>query len=198
MDKINKILVILICLSSELSFSQNFTSGVMFGIGTSQVEGDLQKGYNKAGLKVGGFVCYHFQEKTGLKIDFIYAGKGAKKNADIKTGNYDSFKTQLNYLELPVRFYWKIMNKFSIKGGLYAAYLVKANLSDQNGSIDASAYQINTMDYGISLGVEYSIMNQLSLNFDFEYSAASITQETLQPNWFNNAIALTLEYKFRK
>ena len=57
----NRIHILFILIFFHLfTFGQNFNAGGIIGINTSQVSGDNLSGFNKVGIRTGGFVNLEF------------------------------------------------------------------------------------------------------------------------------------------
>ena len=56
--------------------AQNFQSGLITGISTSQVSGDALGGFNKIGLQLGGFVNHPLGKIVKDSLGYIISTKG--------------------------------------------------------------------------------------------------------------------------
>ena len=59
------------------TFGQNFNAGGIIGINTSQVSGDNLSGFNKLGVRIGGFVNREFNAFTAqIELQYIKLERG--------------------------------------------------------------------------------------------------------------------------
>ncbi|NPA44224.1 MAG: hypothetical protein GXO49_01690, partial [Chlorobi bacterium] len=75
--------LLIITTSINLSFSQNFSGGILLGVSGNQIDGDVQSGYKKGGLIIGAFVMKPLSKNSNLKIESYYIGKGAVKTVKV-------------------------------------------------------------------------------------------------------------------
>ena len=61
-----------------LSYGQRFHGGPMTGLVVSQVDGDNLGGYNKPGIRAGGWVNTQISDLTTLQLELQYIQKGSK------------------------------------------------------------------------------------------------------------------------
>jgi len=119
-------LIILLNLIFISSFSQEFSGGLLLGVCGSQIDGDDQFKYKKPGLIAGAFVSKPFSERTALKIETYYIGKGAVLNNNLPDGtSIQVFNTTLHYVEMPFLFNIEIHPKIDIDLGIACRYHCK-------------------------------------------------------------------------
>lgn len=70
------ILILFLSLTT-LTSAQNFQSGLITGISTSQVSGDVLGGFHKIGLQLGGFVNHPLGKTARDNLDCITSTKEA-------------------------------------------------------------------------------------------------------------------------
>ena len=70
------LITLLICgLLSINSQAQNFGGGLIAGVSTSQVAGDMLGGFNKIGFLFGGYTNLGVKENMSLKYEINYIEK---------------------------------------------------------------------------------------------------------------------------
>ena len=74
--------VLVYILSSINSQAQNFGGGLITGVSTSQVAGDMLGGFNKIGFIFGVYTDLRVKENMSLQYEITYIEKGSK-NPDI-------------------------------------------------------------------------------------------------------------------
>jgi hypothetical protein len=118
---------IVIAILSFPSFAQNYF-GVKGGINVNTIRlsddfpNDPSELASSIGYHVGAFYHIRVREKISFIPELQFSTKGAKS----KTGSDESV-FRLSYLELPLIFSFRVVDKLSIDAGAYAAYKVGEN-----------------------------------------------------------------------
>jgi hypothetical protein len=187
------------------AFAQEFRGGITGGVLSSQVDGDLQGGYNKASFHVGAFVQRPVFDKIDANMEIRYIRKGALSNATDENGYYiNYFRTRMNYVEIPFTLLYK-SGSFRFEAGMALGALVNTSLEDGNGEIGE---KLNIYNYELSVigGMFYEVDDNWQINFRAQYSALPIYDAlgkdiTVlyygQRYWFNNLISFGLYYYIR-
>ena len=156
-----KIIAILICVIAINAQAQNFGGGIILGLSTSQVSGDKLGGFNKAGVLVGVFANKSLSEILSIQMEMTYIQKGSRNPNNTDIHEYD-----LNYLEIP--FFLKYQTKYQLKieGGFLTGILINQTerYSDGIELINMSNGNFNKFDFGVGLGIDYSLTDKLTLN----------------------------------
>ncbi len=116
---------------------------------------------------------YMHQPKIGIQLDLAYSSKGWQQNTIEFT---NSFRTEINYIEMPVYMHWAIIGnnrlKFNVDVGFYLAYAISTKKTIQNNADleeDFLHYNLkndNRGDFGIHAG--------LSLSYDFSFGTIQL------------------------
>ncbi|MEI8138043.1 MAG: outer membrane beta-barrel protein, partial [Bacteroidota bacterium] len=127
-----KFLFFIPILFSFVLFSQDnsksvFTLKPSLGINGCQIHGDNYNGYNKLGVFAGIAVNAKFTNKASLDIGFYFSQKGAKHNPNPTKGDYAYYRVNLDYIDIPVLFRFKVNPTYFITLGPSIAYLVNYN-----------------------------------------------------------------------
>ena len=85
---------------ATLTNAQNFQSGLITGISTSQVSGDDLGGFNKIGLQLGGFVNHPLGKNSKGQFELYYIDKGSNDPKSL-------FQIDLSYVESSYSFLYK-------------------------------------------------------------------------------------------
>lgn len=105
------ILLFVCCFLTLYSQAQGFKGGLHAGLLATQVDGDNQIGYKKAGLFVGVFTNYPFAEqKMQLQFELNYAQKGSSAKPE--------YSIRLHQVEPTILFGWNFWNQFHLETGL--------------------------------------------------------------------------------
>lgn len=223
MKKIYTILTISLILSMvSMEVKAQIVKGEAFlGMNLSQIDGDKAYGYRRFGLHGGFGGMVPVFQKGNFSIDFsmeiAFNQRGSHQgrqytdtvNGKIYTGEYDTY---MNYLEVPVLFYFTDKGMYSI--GLGASYgrlvglkeyehgeLTNVNLS-YNGP---DKYNLN--DFAFIADIKFRIYERLKLGVRYQYSMAKIRTRDFYlingefdctRNQYNNSITARLIYVFNE
>jgi Outer membrane protein beta-barrel domain len=181
------LLILLICQSS-FSFSQKF--GAKVGISYST---DILTFVN-----LGISYEHKLTDKLSLNTELARSIRGYVSEVQYVNPNglslgFGNEGIIQSYLELPVqlRLYLDKNHKFSVNSGVYFSYSLKRSIQvqkDGNKSItglmpddlekgfDSSVLGASKVDYGINLGLNYSL-KKIPLNFDLRFYKGFTKQE---------------------
>ncbi len=179
-------IIIAILLFPLFSFSQNFDGGFFCGLTSTQVDGDLWGGYNKAGVQFGGFAKFNFSNKLKGIFEISYTQKGSRE-VNVKTNTY--YQLRLGYLQAPVLLEFKLPIKdkdISLEGGASIGYLLSAREDrDGNDFLDADpAFKKYELAY--LFGANYYLNDNWHVNARFSYSIIAIRGLSNNINKFFN------------
>lgn len=204
-------LVLFLILNFLISNSQDFNGGIFAGFSGSQIDGDTYAGYNKLGLVTGAFVNRDLSQRINLQFEMLYIQKGARENPNPDALNPSLYCIDLKYIELPllVRYkLYKFQEKVTLEAGLSGAVLIKTTNKSDNYTL-TEPYKKS--DFSTNIGVNYKILDNLSINLRYIYSLffapIRTTNENAKwmflwplyisiPGQYNNVLALTLRYQF--
>tara|TARA_Y100001968_G_C19428932_1_gene755926 strand:+ start:823 stop:1422 length:600 start_codon:yes stop_codon:yes gene_type:complete len=184
-----------------LSFSQQFNAGPIIGFNTSQVSGDNLSGFNKIGIRCGGFVNYNIQT-FDIQIELQYTNKGSREK--IKENMYEEgYRFKVNYIEMPLLIKKAIYNKTKIETGLQIGHLL--NWQETCNSIDCSGLDVKKMEYSIIIGLTRMITSKIYLNSRLCNSIAPIrahfsgqSNNVSSKGQYNTSISFSLYYYLAK
>lgn len=185
-----KIILTSLMLCSVFAFSQEIKFGAKVGLNLSNLRGDYPKEIDehnsKIGFHIGGFAEYKINDKLTLQPELLFSTQGNTYGYKDYYGG-DSYyegaesNIKLNYLNLPIVFKYKIIEKFSIDFGPQIGYLMSAtNKIDvtedsrdpsQNYSIEIDLLNDGTYNFGGTTVQGKASANRLdfSLNFGTSY-----------------------------
>ena len=138
-----------------LTNAQNFQSGLIAGISTSQVSGDEIHGFNKIGLQLGGFVNHPLGKNSKGQFGLYYIDKGSnnpKSQAHI----------DLSYVESSYSFLHKYQG-FNWEGGLLIGVLI-------DGKTYGYEDLFNQFDIGAKLAVGKELLPRLQMFWEFNHT----------------------------
>ncbi len=190
------IVLLLISLFFLKGNGQNFEGGLLLGVCGSQIDGDDQFGYKKPGLVFGAFVIRPFSDKTGLKIESYYIGKGAVKNDELADGStIQVFNTGLHYVEMPFLFDYKLLPKLTIAIGIAPSYLFAHQLTTFKTRVPKELYEISSFDIQPMGQIDFFLTDHIRSSIRLSYSAFDIRKEEVS-TWYNNNLGIVFRYEF--
>ena len=196
----NRFLLFFCFISISLVFSQNFDAGILAGINTSQVSGDNLSGFNKLGVKIGGFVSREFNT-FNAQLELQYINKGSRNMTDDDT-HQEQYKFQLNYIQIPCLIKTSIYKNTFVEFGASIAYLL--NWTEKYYGYEDRGIDVNKLEYNIHVGVDYKINRYLHLNTRLSNSIVPIRPHASGKThkWnkgqYNTCLSFVLCYYFNK
>lgn len=179
------------------TFSQNFSYGFSVGANYSNVRFDVGNGdygksikdYNRRSTSTvfGMFAKLPLSKSFSLQPELVYSIKGfTVKHSD---ENDASERNSYRYLEVPILGIYHLTETFSIVAGPYFSYLLNAKIETENyfsiaeskneqntnGTFNTlEVHEINSVDYGFTIGSNYSISKIISVSARYSFGAVSI------------------------
>lgn len=170
---------------------KKFNLVLVAGINASQVNGDKLAGFDKIGILAGAGINRQVNKKAGWQFEILYSEKGSKDVAGPNNLQIDTI-FRFNYIDIPIMFNYNLYEKLMIQAGVYNGVRIKAVYDDYVNKFDRTK-QIRTMDYGVCLGVNYSITDNWKLNFRVSQSVLDINS-TIE-RYYNLSSALSIRYQ---
>jgi hypothetical protein len=197
----SRYLLLLLCLFliPGTAQSQIFKGGVMLGFNGSQVDGDMQSGYDKLGLMGGAFIYTPLSRNLDLQFEIEYMGKGAQsvQNGD----DYNiQFTINLQYIEMPVILRLNTIRNFGLEAGLGFGYLFSQS-ENLSSALQTNQITFNSFELSGILGFNYHINENYSVVARYSYSLIPVAHVYNDPNYYisglyNNLFSVGLCYQF--
>ncbi|KAA9340637.1 porin family protein [Adhaeribacter soli] len=150
-------------------YAQQIRNAIVIGASASQIDGDRQGGFDKAGLVFGGSSNFKINEKFSFQPEILFLQKGSKSDT-VEYGDPNAFyKWRLNYVSVPLLLNYKIQPKFTLQAGLAADYLLSAKVDVGVGFEDRTE-DLQKFDLNYMGGVEYRIWDNFAANARYQYS----------------------------
>ena len=188
-----RLLILFFISLPVLSNAQRFKGGALIGFNVSQIDGDFWAGYNKAGLVGGAYVFTEFRDNWGAQMEIRYSAKGSANSIN----SADHRKIRLQYIEIPLLATYDIFKDFQAQGGISLGYLFNAAQNDGYGY--ETFDQFDKYEIALSIGVNYQVVEKLSVNARFSYSIlptyAMYSGASFPYAMFNNVISFVLFYR---
>ncbi len=140
---------------ATLTNAQNFQSGLITGISTSQVSGDALGGFNKIGLQLGGFVNHPIGKNSKVQFGLYYIDKGSDDTKSL-------FQIDLSYVESSYSILYNYQG-FSWEGGVLIGVLIDGKTYDIYSYENVSESQFNRFDISAKLAVGKEILPKLQM-----------------------------------
>ncbi len=158
----------IVCIFFLLAFCSNaqnnpsdpvFTIKPSIGLNACQIHGDSYSGYNKAGLFGGIAVNARLKQKISLELGFYFSQKGARHNQDPDKGDFTFYRVNLNYIDMPLSFRYKLNSAYFITLGPSIAYLINYKEENERGDW-TNVYKFNKFETGINFGLGRKIFQE--------------------------------------
>lgn len=198
----------ILIISAITAHSQAFYGGIALGGVTSQVDGDGNDGFHKAGFTGGVFAGYEINDIFETQFEIKYIQKGSRSSADDPI----QFTTSLDYVELPLVASANLgflsinghqLDWISIEAGASVDILAYTN-NRNNGANESSNRWKRFCVNGI-LGAKFNIINKnlqlgtrIITSINSAYSG-NYLQALRFGQWgaFNDVLELVLYYRFK-
>ena len=191
--------VLVYILSSINSQAQNFGGGLITGVSTSQVAGDMLGGFNKIGFIFGVYTDLRVKENMSLQYEITYIEKGSK-NPDIHENNIAEIT--LSYVEMALSFKLKQKENLGFEFGLLPALLIKSAMNDYSSNIDIDP-KFTNYDFGVFAGVNYHLSDNIILNTRISNSIIPVRPHIsgATKGWnkgqYNTVLSFIINYRLR-
>lgn len=187
-------------------YSQSFTGGVLGGVVASQVAGDSYSGYNKLGGAIGVYVNLALSEKWAMQMEFEYILKGSRHLSNPDKNDFNTYKLNISYLEVPVIFQYKFRANWLIELGISGAALAtkKETLNGDDLSRLPSRPGFRKTNYNVILGFALPLNERINLGIRTNNSINSLRTGSANGfvkrigkdfGQFNDALVLSLFYR---
>jgi hypothetical protein len=143
------------------------------GINGCQIHGDNYSGYDKFGLFGGVAVNARLNERSSLELGFYFSQKGSRHNQDPKKGDYSFYRVNLNYLDLPLSFRYRLNDDYFITVGPSVAYLISYKEETERGDW-TGVYPFEKFEIGINAGLGRKLNDRFSVELRSSNSVTPI------------------------
>lgn len=183
----------------NVSGQKVFTGGLTASIIASQIDGDDNAGFNKAGLGGGGFVNAKLNDNASLQMEMVYAQKGSRK----KPTKFDPtfWVIRLNYIEIPITYQYHF-KKLYYEGGLSYGRLISQTFLTQNGPYEPHPIRLfKDQELGYIIGISYELTEKAKFSTRYCRSLVPIRDKAflLSPlaifgGSYNSVVQFSLKY----
>ncbi|MBO4581974.1 MAG: PorT family protein [Bacteroidales bacterium] len=192
------IYILFLCLLLALSApAQKIRGGLQAGAAITQVDGDDYGGYHKAGVFVGTFANYPFENiRCKLQMEINYVQKGSRAT------NNGIYKISLHQVEIPVMFGWNFWKGFYLQAGLSCNILAGAKETLDGEDLETD-HKFHLFELGGVADLNYYFENYFGIGIKFNYSLSPIGRNYVlrssgiyKTYMWNNALIFYLYYQF--
>ena len=194
----------LLLLSIGLTVSltaQKFEGGVMLGLVSSQVAGDLYSGYNKAGVNAGGWISLKASPKSVFRMELAYIQKGSRENPDAEKNQFSTYIMRLGYVELPVLYRYIYNERIELETGLGMNFLI--HQSEERDGMGTTGSPFSGQNLCFLAGISVNINDRIKIGIRTDNSLFSIRKNRVSGDvwrfWdhgqFSDALVLSAYYK---
>ena len=200
--------IVLLCgiLTTTNSHAQSFGGGLIAGMSTSQVAGDMLGGFNKIGLLAGAYTSLKIKENLKLQFEIVYIEKGSR-NPNMHEHNHpnsERIEINLSYIEMPLTVNLQQTENLGVELGIISAFNISATWNrPYEKNILAPNPQYKKYDLGVCAGINYHITDNIILNTRISNSIIPIRPHVsgATNNWnkgqYNTVLSFTIHYKIR-
>jgi|TARA_B100001964_G_C14021163_1_gene503907 hypothetical protein len=200
--------IVLLCgiLTTTNSHAQSFGGGLIAGMSTSQVAGDMLGGFNKIGLLAGAYTSLKIKENLKLQFEIVYIEKGSR-NPNMHEHNHpnsERIEINLSYIEMPLTVNLQQTENLGVELGIISAFNISATWNrPYEKNILAPNPQYKKYDLGVCAGINYHITDNIILNTRISNSIIPIRPHVsgATNNWnkgqYNTVLSFAIHYKIR-
>jgi len=187
-------------LMAVLAHGQRFHGGVMGGLAATQLDGDNLGGYNKPGVRVGGWVNTQVKPNTILQLELEFIQKGSKiSENELKNQRY--YHSRLNYIQVPLLAKTSLMARLEGEAGIAGSYLTKSMEDKDGGGFLEAEPEFTQFEFSGLVGLSYKLSKNLAVNARFNYSLLPVREHPgeqtywLNRGQYNNVMLFSLYYQ---
>jgi long-subunit fatty acid transport protein len=210
-----KIILTSFMLCSVFAFSQEIKFGAKVGLNLSNLMGNyptaIEETKSILGFHLGGFALYSINEKFIFQPELLLSTQGGSAIVYFyDTGRQFASFTQtpkLTYINLPIMFKYKVLNKLSVEFGPQVGYLINAKslwrlenfaepeenetleidlLNDGTYKLGTATLQLkpktNRFDYGLNIGTSYEITEKIIIQARYNFGLSVIDDNSTNGN----------------
>jgi hypothetical protein len=174
-----KIIIVLLTLSLSSTMNAQVKFGIKGGLNASFISNNGNSSSMKAGLHAGGAAMIPFSnEKMGINPELLFSQKGGIENNPKVT-------TTLNYLSIPILFYYQPVSKIYLQLGPEFSFLLSAKGKTNGASTDVKNFY-ESFDKGIAGGASYNFFGKIDLYLLFVKGFKGISEVIVTDPLGNN------------
>jgi hypothetical protein len=186
-------LLFFILLCANTIFAQKervFSLKPGLGFTACQIHGDSYNGFNKFGTSAGISVSAAASKRLSIDLGFFFIQKGARHNQNPDKNDFTFYRVNLNYLECPLMFNYKLNKDYFINLGASAGYLINYQEANELGDL-TGIYPFNSSEFGVNIGLGRGLFqNKFFIEVRSNNSIAAIRPYGIRSTvFYPNAVA---------
>lgn len=204
------ILVFTFLVSSSVFAQQEyFEYGFKGGINLSNITGDNTAFDSRTSMNIGGYGLYKILPKLGIQAELLYSEQGFSNDYPSDTPEVDEVNEvlRMQYVNLPVLGSYNLIENLWIEGGVQIGYLVKAELEQEQISLDdldsvnsntisiAQTENYERVDISVVGGLRYKLNRNFILQARYNKSVSDINND-LSGDQFNDIWSFSVGFVF--
>lgn len=155
------------------------------------------------GFNVGMFVEIPVTDKLIIQPELLYSAQGSKSEGPLVVDGslYDVKATlKFNYINVPVMFKYKVVEKFSLEAGPYVGFLTAAKIKVEVDGYGSETEDIKDIvkltDFGLALGMNYEFSDVIFANARYQGGLTQIGDSGEGDDIKNSVFQLGLGFRF--
>ncbi|MGI8892451.1 MAG: porin family protein [Bacteroidia bacterium] len=194
-------LLLIIAFSHTFLHAQQIRGGIIAGVSPSQVSGDRLSGFNKVGLTGGLLAKTAISPKMDVEVELLFVQKGSRKPIDPDNNDYEEYKLELNYIEVPLIFQYHFNEKWIFDAGISYGRLIMSRESDEHGEFPET-FPFKQNEFSINGGINYYLFRNVLMNWRISNSVLPVrphvsgAQFRLNRGQYNTVLMFLLKYEF--
>lgn len=154
----------------------------------------------KIGFHLGISSEFEITEKIYITSELLYSLKGFKPEG----GSGSNAKVNFNYINSPVLLGYNLSKRINVHLGPEFGYLFSAKFRGDSNTADINDFYNNNFDFGVAVGLGFSITEKLSSQFRYVHGLTSVVKDAVftddgknvaEVKYYNRAFQLSLSYK---
>lgn len=177
--------------------SAQIGGGIMAGINSCQVDGDLYGGYDKVGFHAGGLGFLKLSDAAYVQVEILGSLRGSRRIQD------DVLLWNLNVWSIENPWLLRIRLKEFSTGSLFAHGGIGPDITLAAFKTDQSGIQLDIMEdimarasIASHLGVDWYFSDSWSLTSRMSYTVGRIDNGINAIPWRHNVLSLGIRYLF--
>ena len=170
-----------------------FSTGLILGVNTTQIDGDYYSGYDKFGIFGGLRAIARIDKTSELIFEIQYNRKGSRNPDEFVPGQQASRFISLDYIEVPIFFHKKIDTKIglgSLEGGVVYSRLFGFRINELENSPNYNTFteiqnDFNRNDLAIGMGGGIYINEHIRIMSRFTYAMTLLYEDKNRDGSFN-------------
>jgi hypothetical protein len=191
--------------STNQTYAQNHI-GIKAGVSLMNLGAATSNGISinyqyRSGLQIGVFGEENLSEKVTLSPQLLYTQKGGNVQTTISGIEFVGY-TQINYIDLPVLFGFKLQPKLTFLVGPQASFLMSQKTlitaTGAGSNTNTETEGLRRVLLGGNLGLAYNLTKHVSINanYIFDFNNVADGKSTPDTGERNSGFVFTVGYLF--